>query len=144
MRPATLAQAVERVMSGEAHDAALAEYLDTFYLARSPEQRFATLAEAPALTGDERLDALVGAMADYLARQYRLPHVPDWTFASERFLERPWHMSPFESDGMREFLTFSSPAEFSARNIFTEERPLRRARAGLATVPKLAAQPSQA
>jgi hypothetical protein len=30
---------------------------------------------------------------------------------------------------MREYLTFSSPAEFASRNIFTEERPLRRARA---------------
>jgi hypothetical protein len=29
---------------------------------------------------------------------------------------------------MREYLTFSSPGEFASRNIFTEERPLRRAR----------------
>ena len=29
---------------------------------------------------------------------------------------------------MREYLTFASPAEFRSRNIFTEERPLRRAR----------------
>jgi hypothetical protein len=34
----------------------------------------------------------------------------------------------FLSDAMREYLTFSSPAEFASRNIFTEERPLRRAR----------------
>ena len=71
MRPATLAEAVERMRSGEPHDAALAEFLDTFYLAPTPERRLATLAEEPALTGDARLDALVGAMADYLARQYR-------------------------------------------------------------------------
>ena len=32
---------------------------------------------------------------------------------------------------MREYLTFASPAEFRSRNIFTEERPLRRARSGL-------------
>ena len=43
MRPATLAEAVERMRSGEPRDAALAEFLDTFYLAPSPEQRFATL-----------------------------------------------------------------------------------------------------
>jgi hypothetical protein len=134
MRPATLAEAVERVRSGESREVALAEYLDTFYLASSVDQRFATLEDKPALTGDVRLDALVGAMADYLARQYRLPRVPDWAFDRERFLDRPWHVSPFDSDEMREFLTFSSPAEFSSRNIFTEERPLRRARAGLAKV----------
>src|SRR5436190_17876689 len=29
---------------------------------------------------------------------------------------------------MREYLTFASPGEFASRNIFTEERPLRRAR----------------
>jgi hypothetical protein len=66
MRPATLAEAVERVSSGEARDTALAEYLDTFYLAPSPGQRFATLADEPALTGDVQLDALAGAIADYL------------------------------------------------------------------------------
>jgi hypothetical protein len=29
---------------------------------------------------------------------------------------------------MREYLTFASPAEFAPRDIFTEQRPLRRAR----------------
>jgi hypothetical protein len=32
---------------------------------------------------------------------------------------------------MREYLTYASPAEFRSRNIFTEERPLRRARSHL-------------
>jgi hypothetical protein len=32
---------------------------------------------------------------------------------------------------MREYLSFASPAEFRSRNIFTEERPLRRARSHL-------------
>ena len=32
---------------------------------------------------------------------------------------------------MREYLTFSSPAEFASRNTFTEERPLCRARSEL-------------
>jgi hypothetical protein len=34
----------------------------------------------------------------------------------------------FLTDAMREYLTFASPAEFASRNIFTEGRPLRRAR----------------
>ena len=37
-------------------------------------------------------------------------------------------LHPDDSDAMREYLTFSSPGEFASRNIFTEERPLRRAR----------------
>ena len=54
-----------------------------------------------------------------------------WTFEPCRYLDRAWHASPFADDGMREYLTFASPAEFRSRNIFTEERPLRRARSGL-------------
>jgi hypothetical protein len=80
------------------------------------------------LTNDKRIDALVGAIAEYLAKQRKLGHVPHWTSAAIRYLDRPWHTCAFEDDAMREYLTFSSPAEFASRNIFTEERPLRRAR----------------
>ena len=74
MRPATLAEAIERIIAGEPREKALAEFLDTFYLASTAE----TAARdcwpiEPPLTGDARLDALAGAIADYLARQYRLP-----------------------------------------------------------------------
>ena len=131
MRPATLAEAIERIVSGVPRDTALPEFLDTFYLSPTAELRLATLVDAPPLTRDPRLDALAGAIADYLARQYRLGRVPDWAFQPERFLDAPWHVSPFASDEMREYLTFASPAEFRSRNIFTEERPLRRARSGL-------------
>ena len=40
---------------------------------------------------------------------------------------RPWFTTAAQMP-MREYLTFSSPGEFASRNIFTEERPLRRAR----------------
>ena len=86
----------------------------------------------PQATGDQRLDALAGAIAEYLARQYALPAIPEWVFEPDRYLERAWHVSPFNDDAMREYLTFASPAEFRSRNIFTEERPLRRARAKVA------------
>jgi hypothetical protein len=46
-------------------------------------------------------------------------------------LDRSWHTTSSDADAMREYLTFASPAEFRSRNIFTEERPLRRARSGL-------------
>jgi hypothetical protein len=131
MRPATLAQAYERVAAGADYETALSELLDTFYLAPSALQRLAVLRDEPRLSGDPRLDALAGAIAEYLARQYRLPEIPDWAFKPCRYLDRPWHTSPFEDDAMREYLTFASPAEFRSRNIFTEERPLRRARSGL-------------
>jgi hypothetical protein len=131
MRPATLAEAYERIIAGDEHGMALSEFLDTFYLAPTSERRVETLCREPPLTGDARLDALAGAVAEYPARQYGLPTVPAWAFEPVRYLERAWHTTPFDSDAMREYLAFASPAEFRSRNIFTEERPLRRARSGL-------------
>jgi hypothetical protein len=132
MRPATLAKAIERVVAGEPQEFALPEFLDTFYLSPTPEAQLATLIDRPRPSGEVRLDALVGAMAEYLARQYALPSIPDWAFEPDRYLDRAWHVTPFADDAMREYLTFASPAEFRSRNIFTEERPLRRARAKVA------------
>ena len=131
MRPATLAETYERILAGADCDVALAEFLDTFYLTTTADGRLDTLRGEPRLTGNARLDALAGAVAEYLARQYELPSIPPWAFEPVRYLERAWHTSSFDSAGMREYLTYSSPAEFASRNIFTEERPLRRARSGL-------------
>ena len=132
MRPATLAEAIRRIIDGTPQEKALPEFLDTFYLAPTPERQLATLSDPPPPTNDPRLDAFVGAVAEYLARQYQLPRIPDWVFEPSRFLDHAWHVSQLDSPGMREYLTFTSPAEFRSRNIFTEERPLRRARAKVA------------
>ena len=128
MRPDTLARTAERITSGHSLDRALREFLDEFYLAPTPEQKGLMLADEPPPVGDPRLESLFGAVAEYLAHQYGLPHVPDWAYSPRRYLDRAWHASPIADDGMREYLTFASPAEFASRNIFTEERPLRRAR----------------
>ena len=136
MRSTGLSEAVNRVQAGTSLHAALAEFVDAFELASSDEARFAMLEKEPLLTKDKRLNALVGAIAEYLARQYKLGHIPSWVSGTARCLDRPWHTSSmfidwkreFLTDGMREYLTFSSPAEFASRNIFTEERPLHRAR----------------
>ena len=110
MRPETLAEAVERIRDGAARNMVLAEFADTFYLATTVEQRYATIEQEPALTGDARLDALVGGIAEYLAKQHRLGRVPKWAGAPERYLEKPWHTCNFEDPGMREYLTFAAPA----------------------------------
>ena len=128
MRPNTLAQTADRIVAGETRDKALSEFLDEFYLAKTPTQKSAMLRDEPAPTGNARLEGLLGAVAEYLAHQHDLPSVPVWAFAPTRSLDRAWHASSFVDDGAREYLTFSSPAEFASRNIFTEERPLRRAR----------------
>jgi hypothetical protein len=128
MHPNTLADAVEKIQSGSARDVVLAEFVDAFDLAETDSDRYASIEREPILTGDARLDALVGAIAEYLAKQRRLGRVPPWVCDPARRLSTPWFTAESPSDAMREYLTFSSPGEFASRNIFTEERPLRRAR----------------
>jgi hypothetical protein len=131
MRPNTLAEAVERVRSGEPQEIALAEFVDTFLLAPSSGARYACIEAEPQLSGNARLDALAGAIAEYLAKQYRLGAVPAWCSQTSRQLDEPWFTTTSSDPGMREYLSFASPAEFRWRNIFTDERPLRRARSHL-------------
>jgi hypothetical protein len=76
MRPTGLSEAVNRIQAGASRHAALAEFVDAFNLASSDEARFAMLEKAPVLTKDKRLDALVGAIAEDLAKQYKLGRVP--------------------------------------------------------------------
>lgn len=128
MRPNTLAEAIESIQAGAAQDVVLAEFVDTFDLAKTDQDRYVSIEREPNLTGDQRLDALVGAIAEYLAKQRRVGRVPAWVCDPARRLPTPWFTVTNPSDAMREYLTFSSPAEFASRNIFTEERPLRRAR----------------
>lgn len=130
MRPNTLAEATTRIEQGEPLEKALSEFLDTFYTAPDTASRIEMLREEPVPIGT-RQDALIGAVAEYLSHEYALPRVPAWAFGPSRYLDRAWHTTPFEDAAMREYLTFSSPAEFASRNIFTEERPLRRARGPL-------------
>jgi hypothetical protein len=132
MRPNTLADAVERVRAGEPRDVALTEFVDTFLLTADAKGRYAAIETAPQRSGDARLDALVGAMAEYLAKHHRLGRVPAWVSQPWRRLKEPWFTTTSSSPGMQEYLTFASPAEFRSRNIFTEERPLRRARSKFA------------
>jgi hypothetical protein len=132
MRPNTLADAVERIQAGEPQDVALAEFVDSFLLAPDSQARYATIEHEPVRSEDPRLNALAGAMAEYLAKQHRLPKIPKWAAQSWRRLDEPWFTTSSTAPQMREYLAFTSPAEFRSRNIFTEERPLRRARAKVA------------
>lgn len=130
MRPDTLCAVAERLRAGEAHDLAFAGFLDGFYAAGA-EDRWAMIADEPPLLGDARLDALMGAVAEYLAKQWRLGRVPAWCGGPARRLSEPW----FTTDGgpgMQEYLAFTSPAEFRHRNIFTAADPLTRARTAAA------------
>jgi hypothetical protein len=136
MHPRTLAEAIERVRCGEPQDTTLAEFVDHFLLAPDARARYVCIEAEPPLSGNARLDALVGAIAEYLAKQYRLGAVPPWSSQPSRQLDEPWFTTTSSDPAMREYLAFASPVEFRWRNIFTEERPLRRARSHLPFVNK--------
>lgn len=127
-RPATLFETAERIAAGVDPGAALAEFLDAFYAEPASEARAAMLHDEPPMTGQARQDALLAAAAEYLAKQHSLPSVPRWVSDPARCLAEPWFTAAADSDAMREYLSVSSPAEFVHHNIFTEPRPLRRAR----------------
>lgn len=127
MRPRTLSETAERIRAGEPVWKAMAEMLDVFYGARDRAERLAVIRDEPGPTGDARHDALMACTAEYLARQQRLGEIPAWTRDPYRILPEPWFTTASEDPGLREFLAWSSPAEFRSRNVFTEARPLRRA-----------------
>jgi hypothetical protein len=126
MRPPTLAKTAERVAAGEPLDKALAEFLDGFYAAPDMASAFAKLADEPSDTGERNTDALLAAVADYLARQYLHRSPPAWTFAQKRIALEPVFSGTAPTAAMKEWQTHHSPAEFKCRNIFAEDRPLRR------------------
>jgi hypothetical protein len=126
MRPNTLAEAIDRVRDGEPREKAFAEFLDQFYGMSDASSRSAALAAEPPLTADARLDALAGAIAEYLAKRYGAD-IPFWASAAGRTLGEPWFTTETPGPGINEYLWHTSPAEFRSRNIFTEGLPLRRA-----------------
>ena len=89
MRPNTLAEAIERIRDGELQDVALAEFIDSFLSAETAMQ-YRSIEQEPEITNDARLDALVGAIAEYLAKQHRLGRVPQWAYGTRRRLDEPW------------------------------------------------------
>src|ERR1700730_17521026 len=98
MRPNTLADAVESIQAGSPRDVVLAEFVDTFDLARTDQDRYASIEREPRLTGHDRLDALVGAIAEYLAKQRRLGRVPSWAGDPARRLASPWFTTAAPTD----------------------------------------------
>lgn len=124
-RPGTLAEVVRRVRDErEALHFCLAGFLDEFYADRIPAARRTRLESEPGLFGDERHDALIGAIGEHLCHRWGLGEPPGWTRDPVRFLARPWFMGP---ERMKPFLLAESPGAFRRRFIFTEAEPLRRA-----------------
>ena len=124
-RPRSLAEVVQWGKAQGDTDFFLREFLDEFYIADSPTQRAAMIAEEPELQDRETLNAYVAAVAEHLAREYRLP-VPEWTEGKQRFLRRA-HF-PGGLDSLRATYIKESPAAFRRRLIFVDIDPLYRPR----------------
>jgi hypothetical protein len=106
-------------------DAFLREFLDEFYIEQDARTRADMLASEPALEGHDRHDAYYAAVAEHLARRYRLP-IPEWTNQRARFLKRPFFPCGLES--LKATLLKESPAAFRRRMIFVGADPLYRPR----------------
>ena len=127
-RPASLAEVSGIVTGGSkpfAH--AIDEFVDAFYLDHPDKRRQQRrLAEAPAMVGDDFIDAWIGAVGEHLARRWDLD-VPAWT-------QRPIHYRLAhprfvpDSQALRSTLLAMSPPAFRSRLIFTIAEPLQRAR----------------
>src|SRR3712207_7755079 len=73
MRPNTLAEAVDRIRAGAPQDETLAEFLDSFDLAVTSLAQYEAIEDEPALTRNDRLDALVRSeehTSELQSRQY--------------------------------------------------------------------------
>lgn len=127
MRPRTVAEACRRVREGQPFDKAMGEFLQGFYAEPSAPARGAMLAEEPAPFDDPHYDALIGGVAEYLFKRWAPETPPPWIGDRARYLPRPWFPNVGDDPGLREYLTFASPAEFKSRNVMTDDEPLCRA-----------------
>src|SRR3954471_257002 len=125
MRPKTLAEVAELALHGDSFGRCLANFLDGFYASPAAS---ALKPEPKCLRGSveegEIKDAYLAAVAEELARKYKLPH-PAWAYAEERKLHSPWFASDLQS--LRAVLLLESPVGFRSRNLFVSETALSRA-----------------
>ena len=116
--PHTLAEAVEQHRAGR-------DLLGVLKFYAAGDERQSMIDQEPSLTGDQRLDAYIGAVGEHLARRWGLDHIPRWTAAKERSLDCPWFRGA-ETPKLHDFQLVYSPIAFRSRDIFTEAEPLRR------------------
>ena len=122
-RPRSLHEVSVRAKSGaQGFDAALREFLDTFYA--NPERRPEALMARPVALDAVR-DAYLAATAEYLAQCHGLA-VPDWSETHGRELKRPFFAGGLES--LKARLTVESPGAFRRRLLFVSKNALSRPR----------------
>lgn len=97
-----------------------AELVTRFHYA-DPESRQRMITAEPPSTGDQRWDAFVAAVAEWLAVRYGL-EVPAWAYHHSRYLRRGWWITPMMS--MRAWEYAGSPASFKNRGVYLHRESL--------------------
>jgi hypothetical protein len=122
-RPETLCEVARRVNRGEQQfDTAVLEFLDSFYA--NPELRLSAIEVRPELI-DALHDAYLAAVAEHLAKSYRLP-VPEWTETQGNDLHEPFFAGGLET--LKGILVAESPTAFRRRLLFVSKDALSRPR----------------
>src|SRR3546814_11445138 len=103
MRPRTLSCIVERISDGMLQARAIGELLHDFYTCGTATSQLHMLEDAPPLTGQARLDALLGATAEYLAKPYDLDTIPTWASQPAPLLRDSWFLPPTDAPAHQEF-----------------------------------------
>lgn len=125
MRPQSLAEVAELTLAGSSFDMSLKNFLDGFYAQPGP---LAMATEPPRLSEKFSAqgavqDAYLAAVAESLSDRAGMK-TPDWAFAQNRKLKRPWFALDYPS--LRALLLWESPAAFRSRNLFVSENALSR------------------
>ena len=133
MRPSTLAEAIERIRAGEPQDNALAEFVDSFLSRAGRRAEVCEHRRGAGAHGRCAAECARGRHGGISGQAVSAQSCAASGFPTPwRRLDEPWFTTSSTEPAMQEYLAFASPAEFRSRNIFTEERPLRRARAKVA------------
>ena len=128
--------------SGEPQDATLAEFVDSFLLAPSTPGTLLASSKRSRHLGQCSVSMRWSArLRNTSPSNTGLAPFPPWTSIPRGVSIEPWFTTSSPVPPMREYLSFASPAEFRSRNIFTEERPLRRARSHLPYTNKTGMRP---
>lgn len=95
--------------------------LVTRFRRADPGTRHRMITAEPPSTGDQRWDAFVAAVAEWLAVQHEV-EVPDWAYNRNRYLRRGWWITPMAS--MRAWEYAGSPASFKNRGVYIHRESL--------------------
>jgi transcriptional regulator with XRE-family HTH domain len=119
----TLTEMAEALMSERTDSRRLRNVLDfvTRYGSLPPSLRGALLLAAPPLTGDERWDAMLAAVAEHLAFHDEIDP-PSWSLDADRFLPVPWYVVDLPS--VRRRVRLGAPTAFRRRNVWLDRSDL--------------------